>query len=122
MERIRRELEKMRSSSLGAGVIDLADGGRYTYNPSEIWRQTFVHASACMRADYAGEPRPPAPPLIKALARAKDREKAVGTIWPNWRTRAPAMCAYSLHALVELGVLEHKAFAPGCPPVLENEA
>jgi hypothetical protein len=107
----------MRSLSFGAGVIELADGRCYTYNPSESWRQTFTHASACAKADHAGEPRPPAPPLIiKALARAKDRETAVGTIWPSWRTKAH-MCAYSLHALVEHGVLEHKAFAAGYPPV-----
>jgi hypothetical protein len=110
----------MRSSSFGAGVIDLANGGRYTYDSNEVGRQIFIHASSSMQADFNQEPRPPAPPLLKALASAKDREAAVDAIWPAWRTKSP-MCAYSLHALVECGVLEHEAFAPGYPPISPEE-
>ena len=115
MDRIRRELAKMREATAPSSFL-LEDGSRFHYDPDNVWKIVFPHGFECMRADYDNKPRPPAPPLFKALCRARDRDAALTAMYPNWRTRPP-MCAYDLHALVGEGVLVDKAFAPGFSPV-----
>jgi hypothetical protein len=116
---LERRLQKLEGKTRKSGFT-LVDGSRYTYDADNLWKQTFVHACECLHADGDLRERPPAPPVVRALCRAKDRHAAVTQIYPAWEAR-PAMCGYDLHHLVEYGELKHQRFAPGYEPVQDFE-
>ena len=91
-------LQKLLRGSLES--FELADGRRHYFDPEEATRDLFIHAMACLEADYRGEPRPEPPALLVAVSRAKDRRGALDAMpsshfsWPQ---------PYNLEALVERG-------------------
>jgi hypothetical protein len=97
----------------------LNDGTRYRYSRDEVPIELFKHASACMHADFEGQPRPAPPEILQAVAWATDRRAAIGVLYPEWPTKQP-LCAYDLMVLVETGELIAKPFAPGYPPITEE--
>ena len=110
-------LEKAMQDNLSS--IELADGTRYRYNPDEVWRQLWGHASASARADYERKVRPAPPELFRIVCRAKNRRAALSNLYPEWETRPP-FCGFDLRALVETGELVHVGFAASYPPIVEE--
>jgi hypothetical protein len=96
-DRLRR-LEKTMRGRLSS--FELADGTHYYFEPEKVWSELFLHGSDCLEADYKSEPRPDPPPILKAVARAKDRRSAIERLY------APGthpFAAYDPEALVERG-------------------
>ncbi|MDP8952529.1 MAG: hypothetical protein M3N18_09865 [Actinomycetota bacterium] len=90
--------------------IELADGGRYWYEPAAAWAEVFGHTSGCLLADYRGEPRPEPPEIVQAVARARDRRAAVGKLHASGT--APFL-AFDPEALIERGELVPRSFLAG---------
>ena len=108
-----RRLEKAMQGKLG--YFELREGSHYWFDPSNTYKELFLHASNSLRADYKGEPRPDPPEILTALARAKDRKAALEGLYPTGGSML--FSAYDLEALVERGELVPQAFAPGHSPV-----
>jgi hypothetical protein len=82
--------------------FEFEDGGRFYYNPTDA--TLFVHAGACARAEYRGDPLPEAPPLLRAIAAAKDRRRALEEAGSDF-----ALGFYDVEALVDRGELVPRA-------------
>jgi hypothetical protein len=90
-------LKRMQQSLRGeVESFPLKDGSRYYFDPKS--GEVFLHWAACTRAHHAEESWPDPPPMIKALARARNREAAVKKV-------ATASFPYEVDALVERGEL-----------------
>jgi hypothetical protein len=76
--------------------FELRDGGRFYFNPAGA--ELFLHAGECARASYRGDPLPEAPPLLKAIAGAKDRRRALKEAGSDF-----ALGFYDVEALVDRG-------------------
>ncbi len=70
-----RRLERGAREDLASFILE--DGSRYYYNLER--GECFLHACACIRAGYEGEPFPEPPETIKALTRARNRAAALDT-------------------------------------------
>ncbi len=57
--------------------FELADGGRFYFDPQDAFSITFVYFTDSMRSDWKREPRPEPPELLRAVADAKDRSEAL---------------------------------------------
>ena len=114
MDRVRRELEKMRAESRGDS-FELEGGSRYYLDLQPILAQEFVgFTSACIRADYARQMRPEPHRYYRALCKAKDRREAIRLYFPKWTpedTQHPN-CPFNVWTLVFEGRLEDMPFAP----------
>ena len=114
---LRQTVRQLRTRVAGTQrTIPLVDGTTYRFDERDrVWLQLFAHAIACMEADYCGEPRPPAPEIVRVACRARDRRRALALIcdYPNRRP----LCAYDLCVIAERGELVHVPFAEGYPPV-----
>jgi len=86
----------------------------------ELYKSFFLFWLTCTTADAGGEERPATPPLMHAIANAVDREQAMDTIWPEWRS-SPPKCAFQLEALVQDGELIPDMWAAGMLDELEDE-
>jgi len=104
-----RRLEKALRGKLG--YFELREGSHYWFDPSNTYKELFLHASNSLRADYKGEPRPDPPEILTALARAKDRKAALEGLYPTGGARL--FSAYDLEALVERGELVPRSFVVG---------
>ena len=104
-----RRLEKALRGKLGS--FELQEGGRYWFDPSNTYKELFLHASNSLRADYRGEPRPEPPEILTALVRAKDRKAALEGLYPAGG--AMLFSAYDLETLVERGELVPRPFVVG---------
>ncbi len=100
-----RRLEKTVRGKLP--YFELADGSRYFYEPEAVWSELFLHGSDSLEADYRSEQRPEPPPILEAVARAKDRRSAVERLYAQ--DPAP-LTAYDLEALVERGEFVPRSF------------
>lgn len=67
----------------GALTIELANGSRARFERDAMFEPLFMHFMSVLRALHAGEPRPEPPPLLRAIAAAKDREKAFLAAFPD---------------------------------------
>ena len=97
--RLKTRLRSLRKRT--APILDsfeLRDGGRFYFAPDDA--SLFVHAGECARAEYRGVPLPEAPPLLRAIAGAKDRRRAL-----EKAGSAFALGFYDEEALVERGEL-----------------
>jgi hypothetical protein len=95
----RAKLKRLqRASREHLGSIDLADGSVHYYDPMR--GEVFIHCMDCAKAEYAGEPWPDPPPILKALTRARNRRAALQT-FENYNDFFP----YDEDALVERGEL-----------------
>jgi len=114
---LRQTVRQLRKRVAGTQqAIPLVDGTTYRLDERDpVWLQLLAHCGACMRADYERVPRPPAPEVVRAACRAKDRRRALALIshYPDDRF----LCGYDAHAIAERGELVHLPFAEGYPPV-----
>jgi hypothetical protein len=70
-----RRLEKLARGTMDSFV--LRDGTRHFFDRQEAFCQAFSFFSDSMRAAHNGEPRPDPPPILEAVAGARDREDAL---------------------------------------------
>jgi hypothetical protein len=78
--------------------FELEDGSRFYWDPTGGER--FLHDLACLRAQGEGKTDfPEPPPMVKAIARAKDREAAFEKVYAENLPIVP----YDREALVERG-------------------
>jgi hypothetical protein len=110
---LRREVDRLRREAGGRAIL-LRDGTHFRYSREETAVALFMHATRCLHADYAGEPRPEAPAILCAVARAKDRRGALAQLYPLWPQSRP-FTPYDLAALVETGELVPAEFNPDFP-------
>ncbi len=92
-----RRLERGAREDLASFILE--DGSRYYFNPES--GECFLHACACIRAGYEGEPYPEPPQTIKALTRARNRTAALEATCGGGFDLFP----YEREALVERGEL-----------------
>ena len=89
--------------------------------------EALGHAFECMRCDYGRTPRPPAPKVLRDMARMPPRKrlKRAREIWPGYTPGGDVvkpMVAYDLEHLLETGELVHKRFCydPSVEPILPD--
>ena len=73
-----RRLEKAMRGKLS--YFELADGRQFYFEPQEAFKATFLYFMDSLRADYAREPRPGPPKVLKAVANARDRREALSRV------------------------------------------
>ena len=56
----------------------LRDGSRFYFDPASP--ELFLHALECLRAQGEGKPFPEPPEVIRAIARARNREAALNRV------------------------------------------
>ena len=94
-----RRLERGAREDLASFILE--DGSRYYYNPES--GECFLHACACIRAGYEGEPFPEPPQTVKALTRARNRTAALDTACGGGASLG--LFPYEREALLERGEL-----------------
>ena len=86
--------------------IELRGGGRFWYEPHELYKSFFLYYMSCLGSDYRGEERPPTPPIFEAIAEAEDRVAALDKVvpsWRSWRTDHRVKSAFDLDILAASG-------------------
>ncbi len=100
----RNELAKIkRKVGGGTGSIKLADGTTYKFSPDDAYSTLFTHFMGCLRADHNREPRPEPPELLRAIAKADDRERAFYDVLDGY-----SFVAFDREPLIEEGRLVPK--------------
>jgi len=102
-----RKLEK----AVGGNRIafELVDGTRFVFDPAEVGPAMFAYFAASARAVYRGEERPDPPEIIRAMARARDREAAFRQVFPESLAHSPL---FDQDALVERGEIVPRPIVP----------
>ncbi len=70
--------------------FELADGTRYYFEPEKAWIALFRFWSVSLRAAHRGNPRPEPPDVLRAVAGAKDRRRALEAVYPPPPVAPPA--------------------------------
>ena len=96
-----RRLEHQLRGDLASFILE--DGSTHYYNPKGA--ELFLHTAECIRADYAGVPRPARPATLLALTEARDRRAAAEKVATG------KLFPYDLEVLIERGVLEPRSVA-----------
>ena len=91
-----RRLEDVLSDQLES--FELEDGSRFYFDPTSGER--FLHSMSCLRTQGEGKTTfPEPPPVVKAIARAKDRAAAFEKVYSGNFT----VMSYDTEALIERG-------------------
>ena len=98
---LRRELRGSMDSFL------LADGTRYYFDP--MGTELVEHIFDCLHAQAEGKPFPEPPEVVKAIARAKNREAALHQVVGGGDLLFP----YKVPDLVERGELVPRSLVEG---------
>ena len=69
-----RRLQRVLRGNLGA--IEQVDGSTFYFDPSEEVKSVFLYFSDSLRSVHDNKERPEPPAVMKAVANAKDRERA----------------------------------------------
>src|SRR5829696_7593333 len=101
-----RRLEKAMRGKLS--YFELADGRQFYFDPQEAFKTTFLFFMNSLRADYACEPRPEPPEVLKAVANAKDRREALSRVMGG-----SAFLPVDGEALVERGEFVPRSLVAG---------
>ena len=104
---LRGELNRLRAALRGQlSSFELSDGSRFWYSEEQAFRDLFMFGSECGKVSRV-EDRPEPPPIVLALARAKDRRAALAALepLPFW--------PYEYAAFVERGLLVHRSLIAG---------
>jgi hypothetical protein len=96
---LRDKLRRLEHTTRGTlKSFELEDGSRFYWDPTGAER--FLHDLACLRAQGEGKTDfPEPPPMVKAIARAKDREAAFAEVYAADLSLMP----YDREVLVERG-------------------
>jgi hypothetical protein len=107
-----RRLQKAMRGNLE--TIEQCDGSTVYVDPERVFWDTFTYWGNCAQADYNREPRPEPPPVLQAVANARDRRAALDKIMQG-ATHIP----FDESTLVERGEFAPRQMAVGYPPVRE---
>jgi hypothetical protein len=96
---LRSWLKRVEHSARGTlASFELEDGSRFYYDPEQ--GEVFLHSMECLRAQGEGATTfPEPPPVIQAIARAKDRRAAFEKVYDGDFSVLP----YDRDALIERG-------------------
>ena len=94
--------------------FELHDGTRFFFDPDEVLPQMFAYFAASARAVHRGEERPYAPPIIYAIARARDRESAYLRVFPQ-SPAGSSMNFFDQDALLARGEVVPRPIVPSEP-------
>jgi hypothetical protein len=89
-------------------AIEQRDGTMFYFEPEEVSKDMFLFFSNSLIAVYHGEERPDPPQVVHAIARARDREKAFRTVFPE----GPSFFVLDERALIEHGKIVPRRIAP----------
>ena len=97
--RLRGWLKRIERDARGdLDSFELEDGSRYYYDPASL--DVFLHMTECLRAQSAGKTTfPEPPPVVAAIARAKNREAALEKVFEGGLFVMP----YDPEALIKEG-------------------
>ncbi len=70
-----RRLERLARGTMDS--FELESGQRYYFDKGEAYGAAFLFFSDSLRSAHSGEPRPDPPPILEAVAGARDREDAL---------------------------------------------
>ncbi len=88
--------------------FELEDGSRYWYDPMSPER--FLHSMECLGAQGEGKTTfPEPPPVVKAIARAKNRAAAIEKVFDGTFSVVP----YDTEALVNRGEFVPRSMVAG---------
>ncbi len=91
-----RRFEQAARDHLESFVLE--DGSRFYYDPASA--EVFLHSMECLEAQGEGKTTfPEPPPVVKAIARARDREAALNKVFAG----AFIVMPYDTEALIERG-------------------
>ena len=100
-----RRLKREMRGNLDSFVLE--GGTRYYHDPASL--DLISHIFDCLHCQGAGEPFPEPPEIVKAIARAKDREAALLQVTGGGDLLFP----YELGALIERGELRPRSLVEG---------
>ena len=97
--RLRDKMRRLERDARGnLDSFELEDGSRFYFDPASF--EVFLHNSECLEAQSAGKTTfPEPPPVVKAIARARDRTAALKKVFEGGYMVMP----YDTEALVERG-------------------
>ena len=104
-DKLKRLRKAMRDQLDG---FEQADGTTFYFDPQEALWVTFSYFTASMHADGKREPRPEPPEILKAVARAKDRRRALELVM-----QGSSFLSVDGEALVERGEFVPRPLAAG---------
>lgn len=106
---LRDRLQRLEKSMRGQlGHFELANGQRHYFDPQAALRDTFSFFAQSMDADHRSEPRPEPPPILEAVARAKDRRAALDAALDGY-----SHLPIDREALIERGELKPRSLVAG---------
>jgi hypothetical protein len=89
--------------------FELEDGSRFYYDPASA--EVFLHSMECLRAQGEGKTTfPEPPPVVTAIARAKNRAAAFEKVFDGTFSVVP----YDTEALVRRGEFVPRSMVVGC--------
>jgi hypothetical protein len=89
--------------------FQLEDGSRFYFDPASF--EVFLHTTECLKAQSEGKtifPEPP--PVVKAIARARNRTAALNKVFEGGFMVMP----YDTEALIERGEFVPVSMVVGC--------
>jgi hypothetical protein len=107
---LRDKLKRLeRESRAHLESFELEDGSRFFYDPAGP--EVFLHSIACLGAQGEGNTTsfPEPPPVVKAIARAKDRAAAFSKVYDAGFMVMP----YDTGALIERGEFVPRSMVAG---------
>jgi hypothetical protein len=88
--------------------IELVDGSRHWFDPEDASKELFLYFTDSLGAVYHETPRPEPPEILKAVARAKDRRRALELVM-----QGSSFLSVDVEALVERGELVPRPLVAG---------
>ncbi len=88
--------------------IKQEDGSTFTIERMEAFKETFMYLCDSLRADGDAEPRPEPPPVLLAVAGAKNRRDALERVLAGYNN-----LPVDSEALIEEGVFEPVSLVAG---------
>ena len=111
MGRLRARLARLQKAARGKlDSFEIEGGSRYHFDSSQAHITLFDYWCASLQAVHRGTPRPDPPPLLRAVADAKDRRRALEAVYPEG---VSMWIPLEVEALVERGELVPRTLTAG---------
>ena len=104
-DKLKRLRKAMRDQLDG---FEQADGSRHWFDPEDASKELFLYFTDSLGAVYHETPRPEPPEILKAVARAKDRRRALELVM-----QGSSFLTVDVEALVERGEFVPRSLVAG---------